>query len=106
MLNSIEHIAKAIKRARQMKGLSQQALGAKIGVPQSHISKVEKGAVDLQTSSLIQLALSLDLELMLVPRQLVPMVNGLQRDLTRKMDGEVSDQIPLYNLDDQDENHG
>lgn len=76
---SVEPIAKEIKAARQAKRLSQRALSARTGLPQSHISRIENGAVDPQTSSLIELARALDLELMLVPRRLVPAVLGLQR---------------------------
>jgi len=47
--------------------------------PRSHISKVEKGAVDLRLSSLIELARALDLEFMLVPRPVVPAVRSIIR---------------------------
>ena len=77
----VENIAQELKAARKEKGLSQRELGARVGVPQSHISKIENGAVDLKTSSLIELTRALDLELMLVPRALVPTVQGLQRSL-------------------------
>lgn len=80
----LENIAQELKAARNKKGLSQRELGAKVGIPQSHISKIENGAVDLKTSSLIELARALDLELMLVPRALIPAVQGLQRGLTSR----------------------
>lgn len=80
----VENIAQELKTARTKKGLSQRELGAKVGIPQSHISKIENGAVDLKTSSLIELARALDLELMLVPRALIPAVQGLQRGLTSR----------------------
>jgi transcriptional regulator with XRE-family HTH domain len=79
MIYSIEHIAQAIKAARHNKGLSQRALSAKIGVPQSHISRIENSAVNLKVSSLIEISRALDMELMLVPRKLTPAVQGLQR---------------------------
>jgi transcriptional regulator with XRE-family HTH domain len=74
-----EHIAQALKEARLRKELSQRALSEKAGVPQSHISKIEAGAVDLRLSSLIELARALDLELVLVPRNAIPAVNSLAR---------------------------
>ncbi len=64
-----EHIANRLRIAREAKGLSQRELSAKSGVPQSHISKIENGAVDLRASSLVALARALDLELILVPRK-------------------------------------
>ena len=74
-----EHIVSAIKAARKAKGLSQRDLSARAHVPQSHISKIESGAVDLKLSSLIELARVLDLEVMLAPRKLVPAVQSVVR---------------------------
>lgn len=88
---SIEHIAQELKNARLKKGLSQRALSEKVKIPQSHISNIEQGLVDLQISSLIQLARTLELEVMLVPRPLVMTVKAMQRP----------DNIeePLYRID-------
>ncbi len=74
-----EQIAGLLKEAREGKGLSQRALSKKAGVPQSHISKIESGAVDLRLSSLIALARVLDLELELVPRKTVSAVQSIVR---------------------------
>jgi transcriptional regulator with XRE-family HTH domain len=74
-----EHIIEALKAARIEKGLSQRDLSQQAGVPQSHISKIETGAVNLQLSSLIALARVLDLEVMAVPRKLVPAVQTIVR---------------------------
>ena len=78
-----EHIARTLKQARERKGLSQRALSKKAGVPQSHISKIENGAVDLRLSSLIELSRVLDLELALVPRKTVPAVQSIVRSSAR-----------------------
>ena len=99
---SVEHIAKAIKAARKKKRMSQRALSAKTGVPQSHISRIENGAVDLKTSSLIEFARALDMELMLVPRMLVPTVQGLQRGaFTKSVDAPDSVSEIVHGLNDQ-----
>ncbi len=74
-----EHIARTLKEARENKGLSQRALSKKSGTPQSHISKIENGAVDLRLSSLMELARVLDLELALVPRKAMPAVQSIIR---------------------------
>ena len=74
-----EHITRTLKEARENKGLSQRALSKKAGVPQSHISKIENGTVDLRLSSLMELARVLDLELALVPRKAVPAVQSIVR---------------------------
>lgn len=72
-------LAEQLKAARSENGLSQRALGQRVGAPQSHISKIESGQVDIKTSSLIELARALGLEPMLVPRRLVPAVEALSR---------------------------
>ena len=77
-----EHIIKALKEARTAKGLSQRALSARTGVPQSHISKIENGTIDIRLSSLIELARALDLDLKLVPRKAIPAVDSIVRSTT------------------------
>ena len=74
-------IAEALRKAREQKGLSQRALSARAGVPQSHISKIENNAVDLRLSSLTAIAHALDLELALVPRKAVPAVKSVTRSV-------------------------
>lgn len=103
MKYSLEETVKVLKAARLKKGLSQRELGDMAGMPQSHISKIENEAVDLKTSSLIELARVLDLEFMLVPRTLVPTVQGLQRGQSaHNPDEDVQASIPAYRLDDED----
>lgn len=75
----IEDIAVAIRTARKARALTQKELGTRVGLPQSHISKIEKGAVDLQLSSLAEIARALDLEVKLVPRKALPAVEGAVR---------------------------
>lgn len=84
IMYSAEHIIEALRSARQEKRLSQRELSAKVGVPQSHISKIESGAVDLKLSSLIEIARALGLEPMLVPRSLLPAVEMLTRGAGKK----------------------
>ena len=77
-----DQILKSLREARQRKGFSQRELSAKSGVPQSHISKIESGAVDLRVSSLVVLARVLDLELELVPKKAVPAIKSIVRSST------------------------
>ena len=77
MTYAVEEIANTLQNARKAKGLTQRALGRSAAVPQSHVSKIERGAVDLRVSSLVELARVLDLELMLVPRRNVPVVDSI-----------------------------
>ena len=99
-----EHIARALKTARETKKLRQRELGRKAGVPQGHISRIENGAVDLRVSSLIALARVLDLELKLVPRKSLPAVKSLVRRSFADAfpDSRLQVPQPLYNLDEED----
>jgi transcriptional regulator with XRE-family HTH domain len=96
MLDSIKQIGALLRTARLQKGLSQRALSARTRIPQNHISKIENGEVNLQISTLIEMARSLDLELMLAPRTLVPTFQAL----IKKPQGEM--QIPKYQLDEDE----
>jgi len=75
----IDEITASIRAARKSKAMTQKELGQRVGLPQSHISKIEKGAVDLQLSSLAEIARALDLEVKLVPRKALPAVEGAVR---------------------------
>lgn len=79
MSYTTEPITRALKNAREARGLSQRELSVKTGVPQSHISKIENDAVDLRVSSLAALAHVLGLQLVLVPRKNVSAVNAIVR---------------------------
>ena len=98
---TIEHIARELRKAREAKGLSQRELGKKAGVPQGHISKIENGAVDLRVSSLVALARTLDLELALVPRKVVPAMKSLVRSSAADALRERVSPQPLYSLDEE-----
>jgi transcriptional regulator with XRE-family HTH domain len=78
-LIGVHDMAASIRAARKAKALTQSDLGHRVGLPQSHISKIEKGAVDLQLSSLVQIARALDHEVKLVPRKALPVVEGALR---------------------------
>ena len=99
MLESIKHIGTALKAARLQNGLSQRALSVKTGIPQNHISKIENGEVNLQASTLIELSRTLHLELMLVPRTLVPTFQALLRGSKKGSEK----QTPKYQLDPEEE---
>jgi transcriptional regulator with XRE-family HTH domain len=79
MCAGIEEIAASVRKARIAKALTQKELGQRVGLPQSHISKIEKGTVDLKLSSLVEIARALDLEITLVPRKALPAVEGAVR---------------------------
>jgi HTH-type transcriptional regulator / antitoxin HipB len=85
-----------LRATREQKGLTQAALAERLGLRQRQISDLERAAMDPRFSTVQDVARALELELVLVPRHLVPMVEGLQRTGrdARK---------PMYALDDDDD---
>lgn len=73
----MSNIIEQLKAARQARDLKQADLGKKLGLPQSHVSKIEQGATDPRLSTVADMARVLDQELVLVPRQLVPQLQAL-----------------------------
>ncbi len=80
MQNQTGPITDALAAARKRKGWSQRDLSERANIPQSHISKIESGAVDIKLSTLQELARLLDLELVLAPRQALTAVNAALRE--------------------------
>ena len=98
-----EQLLENLRAARLAKGLSQRELSARSGVPQSHISKIESGSVDLRVSSLIVLARVLELEVLLTPKQSVPGIQAIIRS-NQVYQAEDEQLPPAYCLDgDTDE---
>jgi transcriptional regulator with XRE-family HTH domain len=101
---ALEPIAAILRAARERKGWTQRELGHRVGLPQSHLSKIENAAVDLQLSSLMEIARALDLELALVPRTLLPAIRALQRTSGSKTGGPDAPDtsVPAYQLGEED----
>jgi hypothetical protein len=66
---------------------------------QRQISDLERSTMDPRLSTLQNVARALDLELMLIPRQLISTIEGLQRAAAGSI------KRPMYALDDDDEPH-
>ena len=90
----IYQIGEQLRRAREKKGWSQKELGERVKVAQGHISKIERGEVDIRLSTLQELARNLDMEASLIPRQLVPVLAALERG--------KGPETPLYSLDEEE----
>lgn len=90
-------ILQTLRTAREQTGLSQRDLSARIGVPQSHISKIENGGTDLRLSSLVELARALDYELVLVPRKLLPAVDAIVGGASATFSGEARQRATVLN---------
>lgn len=73
----LNEMARLLKAAREHKGLNQRQLSSRCGVPQSQISRIEQGTVDLRFSSLVSIVRALEMEIALVPRRVLPVVNSI-----------------------------
>jgi len=80
----------ALAAARRQKRWSQSTLGQQLGLPQPHISGIENGRVVPRYDTLLDIVRVLDLDLLLVPRPLVPVVEALIHN------GAANDESPLY----------
>ena len=97
---STQYISQKLKKSRKNMGLSQRALSERAGVPQSHISKIESGNVDLRLSSLVALSRVLELELALIPRKYLSAVNSIVGGANSEAGGKPP--RPAYSLDGEE----
>ncbi len=78
-----------IRKAREEKGFTQAELGVRLGQPQSSVSRVERGG-DVRLSTLLEIARTLELEPMLIPKSLVPAVRALVQHWAGQIRGSIS----------------
>ncbi len=98
MNDSAKAFAAQLKAARKKQKLSQRTLAEYVGLPQSHISNIENGKVDMRLSNVIEISRVLGLEPMLIPRRYMSAVKGLMQQKT------TSDTFePAFTLDDEDD---
>jgi transcriptional regulator with XRE-family HTH domain len=74
-----EELIREVQDQRVKAALSQRALSARSGLTQAHISQIETGRLEPGLSSFIEMARALDLEVVLVPKKLLPAVQGVLR---------------------------
>jgi transcriptional regulator with XRE-family HTH domain len=83
-----EELIREVHGQRVKAALSQRALAARSGLTQAHISQIETGRLEPGLSSFIQMARALDLEVVLVPKKLLPAVEGVLRSTTTQFSPE------------------
>lgn len=91
-------LRQSLVSARRQKGLSQAELGKLTGLPQAHVSGIENGRVVPRYDTLLDLVRVLGHDLVLVPRDLVPVVEALIRERRAGASGEEEER-PLYEPD-------
>ena len=98
-----ENIRQEIRGVRRDRGWSQLELGRQAGFTQRHVSGIETGRIVPRYDTLIDLLRVLDRDLVLVPRELVPMVQSLVRDYDNRQSPGAARERPLYAAIDDDE---
>jgi transcriptional regulator with XRE-family HTH domain len=74
-----EELIREVLGQRIKAALSQRALAGRSGLTQAHISQIETRRLEPGLSSFIEMARALDLEVVLVPKKLLPAVQGVLR---------------------------
>lgn len=100
-----EALRREIIEARKKRGWSQAELGRRVELPQMHISAIETGKIVPRYDTLLDLVRVLDLDLVMVPRALVPAVQALIRDYRSpsRATGAGEGERPLYALSEHEE---
>lgn len=93
-----EEFRRELVAARKSQGWSQGELGRRLGLPQAHISGIENGKVVPRFDTMLDLVRVLGLDLITVPRALVPAVQAIIRDYRspEKSPSEEDSERPLY----------
>ena len=91
----MSNIIESIKAKRISSGLTQAEFGQKLGLPQSHVSKIEQELTDPRLSTVVEMVRVLDAELILVPRELIGAVLAL-------VEGS-SPQEPMWMTDEEED---
>jgi transcriptional regulator with XRE-family HTH domain len=101
-----EAMRQELKEARRSRTWSQAELGRRVGLPQMHISGIESGKIVPRFDTLLDLVRVLGYDLLLVPRSLVPAVQGVIRDERRPDSGTTEEgERPLYATDEPEDRH-
>lgn len=98
-----EDFRQQLREARLRRGWGQRKLASLVGLQQPHISAIESGEVIPRFDTLIEIVRVLDLDLLLVPRPLVPAVQSLIR-ASDKPNNTVEQ--PLYAASDEERESG
>ncbi|MGM4963000.1 helix-turn-helix domain-containing protein [Tardiphaga sp. 1201_B9_N1_1] len=96
-------LAQTLRDARRKQGLTQEALGNRLRIPQTHVSAMEAGTVDVRASTLIAWTRALGLELLLLPREVVPAVQFLKKEMAKPEPNTARPSQPLYGSTEMDE---
>jgi len=87
---NINDLLAHLRAARENQNLSQAELGQRLGVPQSQVTRMERGIHDIRMSTLVEAAHALGLEPVLIPKSLLPAVRHLVAKQQQGIDSAVT----------------
>src|SRR4051794_6989225 len=87
-----------MKDRRTAARISQRALSDRSGLTQAHISQIETGSLEPGLSSFINMARGLDLEVLLVPKKLLPAVQGILRQTSAEQSSPQAGEAALREI--------
>jgi transcriptional regulator with XRE-family HTH domain len=93
-----EDLIQAVKDRRTAAGVSQRALSDRSGLTQAHISQIETASLEPGLSSFIDMARGLDLEVVLVPKKLLPAVQGILRQTSAEQSSPQAGEAALREI--------
>lgn len=95
-----EDLRLELKQTRVKRGWTQAELGRRTGLPQTHISGIERGKIVPRFDTLLDLVRVLGDDLLMIPGPLLPSVQALIRFYRREEDQtrEDEEERPLYEL--------
>jgi len=99
-----DDLRREIRERRKAKGWTQQELAKKAGLAQRHISGIETGKVVPRYDTLLDILRVLDLDLILIPRELLSAVQALLRDYRNRTVHRQTEERPLYAVDEDTRN--
>ena len=95
MAYKTEYLRQQLRAAREGQKMSQRELSARSGLTQSHISQIERGAMEPGLASLVDVARALDLEIVLAPKKLMPAIRNILESTSASGDMLTSGQRKL-----------
>jgi predicted transcriptional regulator len=95
----IQEIIDVLKCTRRQKKISQGELAIKLGIPQSHLSKIEGYKINPTLNLIVEIARALELEPMLIPKKHSRVICHLLESI----DQPVLEASPAYTLSNGDE---
>ena len=96
---TLREIGRLLRRARLSSAMTQEQLADLAGISRPRYRDIETGAAAARTTTLVNIARALGLEMMLVPQAMVPAVQALMRP-------HDEDDLPAFVSQPDDDDHG